>query len=43
MVSKAMIEEENMSDSIISKSHRYSGQMVLKSATKIAKLIFLTH
>lgn len=33
---------ERMSDSIINKIHHYSGKIVLKSAIKIAKLIFLT-
>ena len=31
---------ERMSDNIINKIHHYSGKIVLKSAIKIAKLIF---
>ena len=41
VVSNAMIEE-SMSDCIVNKIHHYSGKIVLKSAIKIAKLIFLT-
>ena len=39
VVSNAMIGER-MNDSIINKIHHYSGKMVLKSAIKLAKLIF---
>ena len=39
-VTRHAMTGERMSDNIINKIHHYSGKIVLKSAIKIAKLIF---